>query len=129
MGGGGTMDSDVYRRFAEEWVASWNSHDLERILSHYAEDVVYRSPFVAQLQGVPDGVLVGKPALRAYVQAGLQRYPELRFVGPRVFAGAGSLVLEYESVNGLLAAETFVLDRDGRACQVFCHYRPRRLDP
>jgi hypothetical protein len=116
------MDYDMYRRFAEEWVASWNSHDLERILSHYAEEIVYRSPFVAQLQGAPDGLLIGKSALRAYVQAGLQRYPELRFVVRGVFAGVGSLVIEYESVNGLLAAETFVLDTSGRACQVFCHY-------
>ena len=31
---------------AEHWIAAWNNHDLERILSHYAEDVVFSSPFV-----------------------------------------------------------------------------------
>lgn len=120
------IDGDAYRQFAGEWLASWNSHDLERILSHYTEDVVYRSPFVVQLQGSADGQLVGKSALRAYVQAGLQRYPQLRFVLREVFAGAGSVVVEYESVNHLIAAEVFVLDSNGRARQVFCHYRPQQ---
>jgi hypothetical protein len=123
------MDADAYGRFAKEWVASWNSHDPERILSHYAEEVVYRSPFVAQLRGAADGRLVGQSALRPYVRAGLQRYPRLRFVVRGVFAGAGSVVIEYESVDGLLAAETFVLDPSGRACEVFCHYRQGRAGP
>jgi len=24
---------------AQEWIAAWNAHDLERILAHYADDV------------------------------------------------------------------------------------------
>ncbi len=31
--------------FAREWLAAWNSHDLERILSHYATGIVFLSPF------------------------------------------------------------------------------------
>jgi ketosteroid isomerase-like protein len=30
--------------FALEWVAAWNSRDLERILQHYTEDVEITSP-------------------------------------------------------------------------------------
>ena len=26
------------RTFAEEWVAAWNAHDLERILAHYSDE-------------------------------------------------------------------------------------------
>ncbi len=25
--------------FAKEWLESWNSHDLDRILSHYSDDL------------------------------------------------------------------------------------------
>ncbi len=32
-----------YDAFAIEWEAAWNAHDLNRILAHYAEDVVFRS--------------------------------------------------------------------------------------
>ena len=31
--------------FAEEWIASWNSHDLDRILSHYTE--ILRCPHLS----------------------------------------------------------------------------------
>lgn len=32
--------------YAREWIDAWNSLDLKRILSHYAEDVVFKSPRV-----------------------------------------------------------------------------------
>ena len=34
------------QRFALEWIESWNSHDLERILSHYSDDVEVTSPLI-----------------------------------------------------------------------------------
>jgi len=30
--------------FAAEWIAAWNSHDLERILSHYTDNFEMSSP-------------------------------------------------------------------------------------
>ena len=35
--------------FVADWMEAWNDHDLERILGHYADDVEYYSPFIAQL--------------------------------------------------------------------------------
>jgi len=29
------IDRNFAARFAREWIAAWNSHDLERVLSHY----------------------------------------------------------------------------------------------
>ena len=40
------MTESEATRFAQEWVAAWNSRDLERILSHYADDVEVTSPLV-----------------------------------------------------------------------------------
>jgi hypothetical protein len=122
-------DADHLHRFAAEWVAAWNSHELDRIAALYAPEVVYHSPIVAQLVGSTDGLLSGEAVLRGYVRAALCRYPELRFHLRQVYAGAGSVVIEYESSSGLVAAEVFVLDDTGRACEVFCHYRPRQERP
>ena len=119
--------SDWAAEFAEAWLKAWNAHDCEAILAHYAEAVRYESPFVAQLQGHPEGRLLGKAAVRSYVAAALERFPTLRFEPIAVYGGAGSLVIEYHSVNGLIAAETFVLDSAHRATAVYCHYR--RKDP
>ena len=30
--------------FAEEWIAAWSSHDLERILAQYTDDFEMSSP-------------------------------------------------------------------------------------
>ena len=34
----GVLSGDFVHRFAAEWIAAWNSHDLERILAHYTDD-------------------------------------------------------------------------------------------
>ncbi|MFN4352761.1 MAG: nuclear transport factor 2 family protein [Hylemonella sp.] len=51
--------------FSKEWIESWNSHDLDRILSHYSEDFTLSSPYIAQIAGVSSGSLTGKEAVWA----------------------------------------------------------------
>jgi hypothetical protein len=109
--------------FAEEWMAAWNSHEMERILSHYAEDVEVTSPFVAAVAGIPSGTLRGKTAARDYWSRALTQYPELRFTLLGVFPGVRSLVLEYVSVRQLRAAEYMHFDAAGRVVRVVAHYR------
>src|SRR5215469_1635474 len=38
-----TTESEA-KEFARQWVAAWNSHDLDAIMSHYDADVVLTSP-------------------------------------------------------------------------------------
>ena len=45
------IDADKAQAFAREWVKAWNDHDLEAILSHYAEDVVFHSPRIRMVTG------------------------------------------------------------------------------
>src|SRR4051812_9046528 len=96
--------------FAADWIAAWNRRDLDAILCHYADDVVFTSPFVARLTGDPAGTVRGKEALRAYFAAGLARFPDLRFRLRHALPGVNSVVLVYDSVEGLLAAEAFEFD-------------------
>jgi ketosteroid isomerase-like protein len=41
--------------FADEWTDAWNAHDLDRILSHYAADVVFESPVIRERLGKASG--------------------------------------------------------------------------
>jgi len=50
--------------FARDWIESWNAHDLERILGHYADDFEMTSPLIVQRLGITDGKLKGKDAVR-----------------------------------------------------------------
>jgi hypothetical protein len=36
-------------QLAQEWLESWNSHDLDRIMGHYNEQIEFVSPFVVKL--------------------------------------------------------------------------------
>jgi ketosteroid isomerase-like protein len=109
-------------RIVEEWLTAWNGHDLDRIMEHYAERVEFTSPFVLSLLGESSGTLRGRAALREYSGRALAAYPDLHFEPLQVFAGVRSLVAQYRSVRGLIAAETMLLDEDGRVCRVLAHY-------
>src|SRR3954453_4541104 len=67
------------RQLAHDWYAAWNTHDLDAVLAHYADDVGFVSPFAAALNASPDGVVTGKPALRAYWQWALVLFPVLLY--------------------------------------------------
>ena len=115
--------------FVAEWMEAWNSHDLERILEHYSDDVEYYSPFIAAMAepGGPgsDGRLVGKGPVREYFAAALGRYDDLHFDPPvHVAVGAGSISFVYASVKNLTAVETLVFAPGSRiVARAHCHYR------
>lgn len=115
------IDLNFAGRFAEDWVAAWNSHDLERVLSHYADDFEMASPYIAQLAGVPDGKLKGKPAVRAYWAKALSLMPTLRFELMAVLPGVDSVVIYYRGVRGM-AAEVFFFDGEGKVVKACAHY-------
>ena len=110
------------KKFAEEWIKSWNKKDLDLILSHYADEIEFTSPFVIKLMNESSGMIRGKEKLREYFQKGLSAYSELRFELFEVLTGVNSLVLYYRSVNNLLAAEVLVLNQDKKIAQVYAHY-------
>ena len=101
------------RTFAAAWIEAWNAHDIERVLSHYAEGVEFHSPFVARVAGESSGGLKGKGALREYWTKALAMLPSLHFELIDVFAGADCLTIHYQGHRGK-AAETFVFDATGK---------------
>ena len=107
---------------AEEWVAAWNAHDLERIVAHYEDSVELTSPVAVRLLGVADGKVVGKENLRAYFQRGLTAYPQLQFKLEDVLWGLNSVVLYYTNQNGNRTAEFMELSAAGKVAKVVAHY-------
>jgi tagatose-1,6-bisphosphate aldolase non-catalytic subunit AgaZ/GatZ len=86
------IDRAWAERFADDWIAAWNSYDLNAILSHYAEDVVFHSPrnWTKALQG-----------------------KDLRFHLERVYVGSDSLSISYRNHRAQHVVETFVFNADG----------------
>ena len=99
------MDLEEAQRFADEWVAAWNAHDLDRIIKHYADDVVFTSPVAARIIEGSNGVVRGVEALRGYWAEGLRLVPNLRFEVVGVYAGVDTVVVNYRNQDGRLVNE------------------------
>ncbi|HYE85281.1 MAG TPA: nuclear transport factor 2 family protein [Vicinamibacterales bacterium] len=118
----GVVSPEFARTFAAEWVEAWNAHDLERILSHYADDFEIVSPVIVELMREPSGRLRGKTAVRSYWQLGLRANPPLKFELVSVFAGVGGLTITYRSVGRRMVAETFEFDAACHVVRARAHY-------
>ncbi|MCI0348298.1 MAG: nuclear transport factor 2 family protein [Acidobacteriales bacterium] len=89
------IEKGFAERFASDWVAAWNSHDLDRILAHYKDDFEMSSPLIA-LVGQASGRLRGKAAVGAYWAKALQRIQNLHFELVTALAGVDSVTLYYK---------------------------------
>ena len=115
------MNKEQAHAFAEEWIAAWNAHDLERILSHYDDDFAMSSPAITLLTGDAAGTLQGKGAVGEYWHNALQKYPDLHFQLLHVLLGANSVALIYKGVLGL-SNEVFQFGPSGKVIRAFAHY-------
>lgn len=115
------IEKGFAERFAKEWVAAWNSHDLERVLEHYEDDFEMSSPVIVTLMGEPSGKLKGKAAVGAYWAKALKALPGLRFELLAALAGADSVTVYYKGHRGL-SAEVLHFGKDGKVRAAFAHY-------
>ncbi len=115
------MDAQQAEKFAEEWIAAWNSHNLDTILSHCEEDFEMSSPLIVQAMGEPSGMLRGKDRVGEYWGKALARYPDLHFEKLHVLTGANSVTIIYNGVRGL-SAEVFHFSLSGKVSSAFAHY-------
>ena len=116
------MTEDEARSFAADWIEAWNSHDLDRIMTHYAEDLVLVSPIAAQLLNDPAGIVRGKDSLREYFQKGLNAFPQLRFDLIEVMRGLSSIVLYYKNQKGTKSGEFMELNPQRKITRVVGNY-------
>jgi hypothetical protein len=117
------LDPVEARTIAEEWVAAFNSRDIEAILSHYAESIELTSRLVTRTIGDPGATVRGKPALRAYFTKAMAGSPDLRFELLDVFTGVRSIAVYFRSNTRGLQLEVMEIGDDGRVTRVLVHHR------
>jgi hypothetical protein len=116
------MDTEFAQQFAREWIDAWNNRDIERVLSHYADDFEMNSPYIVQMAGESSGRLTGKAAVGAYWSKALALLPDLHFELISTLVGVNSITLYYKGARDRLAAEVFHFSSDGKVVRVFAHY-------
>lgn len=116
-----TLNTEFAQAFADDWIASWNAHDLDRIMAHYTDDFSMSSPLIVSLMNEPSGTLHGKEAVGVYWTLALSRMPDLRFELESILLGANSITLVYQGARGL-SAEVFNFNTDGKVETSSAHY-------
>jgi hypothetical protein len=117
-------------QIAKQWLEDWNAHDLEAIMSHYAESLEFTSPIIIKLVEIPDGTIRDKAQLRSYFQKGLTVYPDLKFEPINILFGVNSMVLYYRSYRNnstQFSAEFMGFDAAGLVNKVVAHYSEAEL--
>ena len=100
-----------------EWIAAWNSHDLERVLALYDEDSEMTSDKIPALGFDPSGTMRGKDKLRAYWGAALKKRPNLHFELIDTYVSPDSIVVFYQNELGARICEYLRLNDEGKIRQ------------
>jgi hypothetical protein len=103
------VDQTAAREFVKDWIARWNAHDVDGLLRHFADDVVFTSPFAALVVG-GDGVVRGKDALRRYWSEAIVRRPDVHFEIIDLYIGVTTLVINYRNQQGTSVCEVLTFD-------------------
>ncbi len=98
--------------FARAWCRAWNAHDVEAVLAHFHDDVVFTSPVAARVIPESGGVVRGKEALRRYWVTALKAFPDLHFEIVGTYVGTASIVINYRNQRGRLVNEVLIFDGD-----------------
>lgn len=78
--------------FVERFNTVWNGHDVDGILAMMTDDVVFEASFGKDPWGVR---VVGRPAVREFLQDMFRRVPDVRWDEIRHFAGPELAVVEW----------------------------------
>jgi ketosteroid isomerase-like protein len=112
---------DIHK-FAKDWVESWNSHNLDTILSHYSDEIEITTPMIKLAGGIESGSLKGKENVRAYWKKALDKIPDLKFELYEVTSGINSVALFYKSVMNKKAIEVMFFDENEKVNRMFAFY-------
>jgi limonene-1,2-epoxide hydrolase len=82
-------------QIATKWLAAFNEHDLEKLLSLYDDEAKHYSPKLKLRQPETNGLIMGKNALRAWWADTFERLPELHYAVISLTADEHKVFMEY----------------------------------
>jgi ketosteroid isomerase-like protein len=110
------------KSFADKWVNAWNNRDIEGIMDHYIDSVVFSSPFILKAQINDKGTIHGKSELKKYFEKALENNSDLYFDLKHIMVGTKSITLIYTRKKTMLASEVMMLDGEGKVVEGLSHY-------
>jgi hypothetical protein len=116
-------------QFARQWVQAWNDHDIDAVLAHFDDAVLFTSPVALKVLPSTGGVVQGKDALRAYWTRALAGVPDLAFAVESVFQGIDTVVIAYRNQNGGVVSEVLRFNDEGLVIEGHATHLIRETPP
>ena len=117
------ITNEIALKLGHEWVAAWNAHDLDAVLAHYTDDFTIKTPIAAVMVPGSNGIVKGKPAVRAYWEYALTQVPDLHFVLEDILAGIDGITIYYRNTaTKRRSAEVLTLNEDGKVVAAAVYY-------
>ena len=116
------MDNLNFKALALDWIDGWNKRDIERIMNHYADDIIFYSPTVIKRWNIADGKITGRQKLKEHFLKGFEVAPDLHFEFVDLLFGTDGVTIIYKRESGQLAADSIVLNENGKAVMVKAYY-------
>jgi ketosteroid isomerase-like protein len=102
------------RVFADRWISEWNQKDVEAMLTHFSESVVFTSPRAKAIVGTSR--VEGKSSLREYWTKAIDRIQTIHFTLDYVISDGDRIGIVYiAEIDGrrMRCVEFMVLGGDG----------------
>jgi ketosteroid isomerase-like protein len=110
------------KEIALDWIDAWNKKDIDRIMSHYSEDIIFFAPTVIKRWGIIDGRINGKEQLRKHFLKGFELAPNLHFEFIDLLTGVDGITIIYKRETGAMVADVIQLDNNGKGKIVKAYY-------
>ena len=110
------------QKFAKDWIESWNSHDLDKVLAHYSDDFEITTPMIKTFLGIDTGTLKGKQKIKEYWTAALNQLPDMHLELIDIVISINSIALYYKTVMDKMAIEVMFFDSSGKINKAIAHY-------
>ena len=108
------IDKTFAETFTNEWISAWNTHDLDRIISHYASELEFKSPLIVERYNDPTGTITTRDKLKEYFNIGLTNNTALHFELIDLTIGVDGITLYYKNARGGQTAEYFEFNSAGK---------------
>jgi hypothetical protein len=93
-----SISYDFATHHVEKWVKGWTDHNLNSIMSSYAEELEFSSPKIRGFLGEnKNNTISSKRELSTYFSAGLERFPNLKFKIMDFTVSDNKVILEYSA--------------------------------
>lgn len=110
--------------FAQEWISTWNSHDLNRIMALYADDFTILSPTALKVVPASGGFIAGKENIRSYWQKAMELSPNLEFRLLGLYIGIQGVALHLFNVAANKeVTEVMNFNKAHKVAQVLVYHR------